>query len=504
MGWFSKNKEAGSKELEEEQSRASGVGLPEHWYDSLIYKNLTPEKLVNLVEELRSGGEHLEYLSLLSELECVFDGHYRAQLQTRKLSVVGLPCHVVAASEDKRDALIAEAVREDIVEHDSFEDLLLDLLDALSKGYAVAEIVWKRDAGRWVPDYFVWRDQRWFGYDKKRPRELGFYGQGGAVEALPEHKYIVHEPHLISGPAILGGLGLPALFYSMLRRYCLVHWARFADRYGKPTLVGKYGRQATKDDIGTLKKAVGRLGSLDAAAVMPQSMVVELLESKSTGAISSLYDKLNDTLNKELSKIVLGQTMSSENGSSLSQAEIHNEVRKELRDGDAKQLAQSLNYYLVRSYVALNFGPEAALPRLVIAEPNSEDTKTLAEVLAQVVPMGLRVSQDEVRERLGLRRPDEGEELLGAGSAEHGPPQSPQNGGRQDNAIALNAEGASEYEAISDEMYEGLMRLAEKSSNYEEFLAELKKVEWPVDVLSDELALAMFKSFADGLAEELG
>ena len=58
-----------------------------------------------------------------------------------------------------------------------------------------------------------------------------------------------------------------------------------------------------------------------------------------------------------MSKVVLGQTMTDENGGSLAQAMVHNQIRIDILQDDARQLANTINRDLIAPFVALNFGP---------------------------------------------------------------------------------------------------------------------------------------------------
>ena len=69
------------------------------------------------------------------------DPHYSTQLRTRKLAVTGLVPTVEAASDDKKDQALADAVRE-LIRAPQFSDCLFDLQDGLGKGYSVIEIIW--------------------------------------------------------------------------------------------------------------------------------------------------------------------------------------------------------------------------------------------------------------------------------------------------------------------------------------------------------------------------
>jgi phage gp29-like protein len=64
----------------------------------------------------------------------------------------------------------------------------------------------------------------------------------------------------------------------------------------------------------------------------------------------------------------------------------------------------------------LQFGPPAnprtGYPRLAIARPDAEDLKQLTEAVVQLVPLGMRVSMQEMRAKYGLSDPGPDDEVL--------------------------------------------------------------------------------------------
>jgi len=136
---------------------------------------------------------------------------------------------------------------------------------------------------------------------------------------------------------ITSGLSFTALFYWLIKNYDVTSWAAFADRFGYPIRMGKYGKKATKEDIATLKRAVAAIGS-DVGAVLPDSMLIDIVESKTTGTNSLVYQNLAEWVNKELSKLVLGQTASAEGTpGKLGDSDIQQEVRDDIAKADALQ-----------------------------------------------------------------------------------------------------------------------------------------------------------------------
>lgn len=89
-------------------------------------------------------------------------------------------------------------------------------------------------------------------------------------------------------------------------------------------------------------------------ALFPEGTDIEVVES-SKGDAFNVYDKRVDRANSELSKLIIGQTMTIEDGSSLSQSQTHLEVFQNLVESDADMLADLVNNQLIPRMVKLGF-----------------------------------------------------------------------------------------------------------------------------------------------------
>lgn len=404
--------------LTEELAAARTTGIRQVWHQS-VASGLTPGRLANILQAAAEGSAH-DYLTLAEEME-ERDLHYASVLGTRKLAVSGLSVRIEAASDDPEDVRRADQLKE-IVNGPEFGELQADLTDAMGKGYAVSEIMWDRSGKTWTPERFEPRDQRFFQFDRDTGRELRMLDEADPVNgvALAPYKFIVHLPRIRSGLPIRGGLARLAAVGYMCKAWTWKDWMGFADIFGMPMRVGRYGPGASADDISTLMSAVANLGS-DAAAVIPDSMRIDFTQAANVTGAGDFFKGLAEWWDKQVSKAVVGQTMSTDDGSSQAQATIHNEVRLDLLQADAKAESNTLNRCFVRPWCDLNFAPGRPYPRLIIDVPQPEDTKLLITALEKLVPLGLKVEQSVIRDKLNLPSPAKGAELLGspAGAATH-------------------------------------------------------------------------------------
>ncbi len=383
-------------------------GVRDIWHDTQA-TSLTPTKLATILSELREGNV-LNFLTLAAEME-EREAHFSSVIGTRKNALAGLEPVVEAASEEQEDIDLADEVRS-WIQSPHFSFLVEDLLDALSKGFSVCEILWNHSPTEWMPRGFKWTDPRWFMFDKKT-QELRLRDEEikEGIQLSP-YKWIVHYPRLKSGFPVSGGLARIAAVSFMCKNYTLKDWMRFIEVYGMPLRVGKYGPGATDQDKAVLKRAVVNIG-VDAAAIIPDSMNIAFETPGNQNAGMALYRGTAEWLDKQMSKAVLGQTASTEGTpGKLGGDDAQDDVRRDILKKDAQTLGATLNLMLVRPVIDLNHGPRNHYPiiKWIIKDP--EDIAALTKSVGEMVDRGLEVKQSEIREKLGLSDPGEDDVLL--------------------------------------------------------------------------------------------
>jgi phage gp29-like protein len=505
----------------EEQAAAVPYTNRHPWGDFSLLQRLTPERLAEILNDVKRGECPADYLELAQDIE-LKDLHYRSVLSTRKDAITGLEIKVIPAGEDRHGMELAEAVERDIVKNSTAKlySLIRDMLDALAKGFSVNEIIWNTDKTPWKPCAYKFRDARWFQYDRETGKTLMLRSPlGSGLEPLKPFHFVVHEPHLVSGNQITAGLALPALYYWMLKSYDVTSWAAFIDRYGYPIRIGKYGKKSTEQDRATLKRAVAAIGQ-DFGAVIPESAVLDIIESKHAADTSNVYQHMADWVDKQISKLVLGQTMTTDEGSSRAQSETHDKVRDDIADSDIQQVIETLNSAITVPYINLNFGEQENYPKIDLFKPDEKNIEQIITAVEKMGPQGFLVKADELRSLLGLSNPEEEDETVGGravyapseyGFPVPGEPEKPElnaerpaaAGGAPDDLDALIEESGGGYVPISDDIAAVIEKAADRSTDFESFREELQKLvkNWPPDKIAECIAVATFKARALGDAE---
>lgn len=371
-------------------------------------EGLTPGRLAAILRGAEAN-DPIRYLELAEQME---EKHpqYASTLGTRKEAVAQLEITVEASGSSADEVKQADFIR-DWLKRDELQDELIDMLDAIGKGRSHTEIIWDTSEGQWIPSCLKWRDPRWFHTDYIDGETPQMYSDDGLLVPLPPWKFIVHDHKAKSGLAIRGGLARPVSWIYMFQNYTLKDWVAFAEVYGLPLRVGRYDNGASKEDINLLLRAVSQIGS-DAAAVIPKSMEVEFIDGGAgRGGSVDLFNALCNYLDGQVSKLVLGQTATTDSVvGGLGSGKEHGEVRDDIKLADGRRLGASINRQLVRPMVDANFGPQKTYPRVRLGMAEQVDMDKLAAALGTLVPLGLKVKQSEVRGKLGLEDPEEGDD----------------------------------------------------------------------------------------------
>lgn len=372
---------------------------------------LNPARLAMILREADMG--HPVRMMELFELIEERDAHYVGVLGTRRRSVSQIPITVEAASSDPEDEARAQMVR-DWLRRDELTEEIFDILDCIGKGYSFTEIIWDTSEGKWMPRQLKRRDQRWFRFDRLSLEQPMMITGSLQEEPLPWAKFIYASIAAKSGLTLRSGLTRVAAWGWMFKAYTQRDWAIFTQTYGQPVRIGRFPAGAADEDKATLFRAVADIAG-DCAAIIPETMSIEFIESGNVGAAHQLYKERADWIDQQISKAVLGQTATTDAVvGGLGSGKEHRAVQKDIETADAKALAAILNRDLIRPWMQLNYGPLKRYPRLVIEQPDQEDLKAFSDAIVPMIDRGLEVEQAVILSRFGVAEARPGAKLLRA------------------------------------------------------------------------------------------
>jgi phage gp29-like protein len=128
-----------------------------------------------------------------------------------------------------------------------------------------------------------------------------------------------------------------------------------------------------------------------------------------------LHEHLVALCNGEMSKAIVGSTLTSEvgeGGGNRALGEVHERVTLMIARGDAEAVASTLRRDLLRPMVERMFGRGTPVPKIVFATDPAQDLTELAKRLDLAARAGIGISQTDARKMLQLPDPLEGDALL--------------------------------------------------------------------------------------------
>lgn len=346
--------------------------------------------------------------------EILRDDQVKATFQQRQLALVSKEWEVEAGGSGAADKAVADMLREnlDAIEWDR---ICSRMLYAIFFGYAVGECMYKRDGRHVVLDDVRVRRRERFKFNHDGQLRLCDNPANADGQPLPDRKFWLvrsggdHDDYLY-------GLGLAHELYwpTFFKRNAVRFWLVFLDKFGMPTATAKVPQGADDNLRRQVLEALQALQT-DSAVTLPAGFEVELLEASRSGTVD--YDRFYSRMDAAISKTVLSQTMTTDDGSSRAQGQVHMDVREEVVKADADLLHMSFTRQVVTWLRDWNY-PGAALPRVwrrVEAEP---DLKALAERDQILDGIGYHPTLKYITETYGVEvteREDPPPALVGAG-----------------------------------------------------------------------------------------
>lgn len=386
--------------------------VPREWAEHPS-RGLTPQRLHRILEDAEQGNM-VAQSDLFTDME-EKDGHIMSEMAKRRRVILTLEWDVHeppnATSEEKRETAI---IRELLSGLEAFDDFLLDSMDAVGHGFAAIEVEWHRVGEYTLQRAFHHRSQRWFQTLPHDGNALRLRDGSAHGQALWPFGWVIHRHKARSGYLTRAGLHRTLAWPYLFKNYSVRDLAEFLEIYGLPLRVGKYPAGTTDREKATLLAAVAGIGH-NAAGIIPDSMLIEF-ENAAQGT-QEPFEAMIAWCERTQSKIILGGTLTSQaDGKSSTNAlgNVHNEVRHDLLVSDARQLAATVNQYVVGPIRALNMAGAAGRrpPEFRFDTRRFDDLRTLAQALPSLVDAGMQIPVDWAHERANIPLPSAGQAVL--------------------------------------------------------------------------------------------
>ncbi|MBF0165848.1 MAG: DUF935 domain-containing protein [Magnetococcales bacterium] len=380
-------------------------------------ERVTPERVREIFREAEMG-RVLRQVELMLDFE-ELDAHLHADMAKRRRALLHLPWTIQPPKDaTPKEEEATHELQEVVASIADFDNVLLDLADAIGHGFSCCEILWGRMGGQWLPQKIEHRDPRWFQFglgDGVPSSEIRLRDGSAAGIGLIPFGWMAHLHRAKSGYATRGGL-VRVLAAPFIYKYLgVIDFAEYLEIYGLPLRVGKHPAGASTEERLRLLKAVRDMGH-NASGIIPETMAIEFHDA-ARGSGNNPFEAMISWAEKAMSKAILGATLTSQaDGKTSTNAlgNIHNDVRLDLLMSDARQIAATLTKDLIWPLAALNFvgSDPTRAPKFVFDLDQTEDLDAFAKAVPALAAAGLKIPTGWLRERLRIPAPLAGEEVL--------------------------------------------------------------------------------------------
>ena len=317
---------AKAKKTKTETAKPQSKGL----MTSVAVENLafTMGRAADVDEVLRQAGLSRQRLSVL-----MTDDEISQAMETRLDAVLNAPWRFI---EDHGEQTI---FLKELFTKWHFE-IVSGAWEACPYGYSVLEANYKIDENnRFTLADIMVKPLEWF--EPKNNGELIFRKPQSSTEVnvfktyplkffLTRRKPSFKQPY---GEALLTKLYWIWFFKAGSMKF----WAKFLERFGSPLLVGK----SKNTDV--MVQALISAHAQSVVAIDPTEDI-NTVGTNFSGAGSSAFEAFDKVMVRRVQKVVLGQTMTSENdgGGSKALGVVHNEVRMDKRNSDLRMISPTV------------------------------------------------------------------------------------------------------------------------------------------------------------------
>lgn len=195
----------------------------------------------------------------------------------------------------------------------------------------------------------------------------------------------------------------PCFWPATFKRGGLRFFAEYAEKFGMPNLLV----QSSSKDANTpeLKRFVSSLLAMARKGIIVTTgdYKVSLNDMETKYQTTHLYDSFMDAMDKEASKALLGQTLTTDEGGSRAQGDIHKQILEVLWKSDDEFVSAALTE-LFQIVTFVNFGPDVVSPVARVGESMGLDRLERDAKLRDV--LGVDFTDEYLMRNYDLQRGD--------------------------------------------------------------------------------------------------
>lgn len=363
---------------------------------------------------------------------CIGQAHVVSELNKRKLAVICEQWNVIPANKGNPDDVkAAEACKEMIRLGDQWMQDLNVLLDGCLWPVIVTEKIWRavQPGETELPLRLTFSRLH-----QINPQLLCFNPGWGYGDALPtdqwepqvrlfkvdeagitnfslaesvylnKDKHLVYRGHTGTGRDNWGGPLRSILGWWFLAECGRDWFGRFMERYGSPFPVAKI--DAKNPTAVTFMQTAFAEATKIGGLVIDHGAEVQLIAA-AANANEAGYQAFLEVCNREISKIILGQTLSADaqpTGLGSGVAQLHSDVRDDIKKFDRLNLGAAICHQIFMQFLKFN-AIKGHAPSIVWGGLDAEDSKAMGALLVDLKNAGLQPTDEAlpgISEKMGF------------------------------------------------------------------------------------------------------
>lgn len=213
---------------------------------------------------------------------------------------------------------------------------------------------------------------------------------------------------LVGDPKDLGLLS-KAVPWVIYKTNAVGDWSQFSELFGMP--IREYTYDSNDDDARQRLLADANEQGAASVYIHPVGSGLNLIESAGKSASSEVYSSLINRCNNEISKLFLGNTLTTESGDNGTQALGTVQAKGEdlIKQSDRTYILNILNYDVTDMFLQLGIDTRGG--KFIFEETEDNDLEKQMRIVQGLYQIGLPLSTDSLYEKFGLDKPKEGEEI---------------------------------------------------------------------------------------------
>jgi len=294
-------------------------------YESLYRKEVTDWQSARQIR--RDPFNPITYLIQQLYKDAMLDNHLQGAIESRILRVVNKR-FVFKDTDDKQDDKLSKLINKKWFRHavrkaieSKFYGYSMFLISDFTSGFIRKVIDIPRE--NVIPERGLLLKE-------------AFNPSGEAIRFNDFPNFLIYIQLLPEAVGILERLA-PMTIY---KRHSWASWDDFEQIFGVPIRIARtmINTKKHKDDLQHWLEMMGTASY----GIFDKQTEIEIKENQKTDSFN-VFDKKIERINKEMSKGVVGQTMTMDDGASKSQAEVHLQVFQDITDADIADVQDWIN-----------------------------------------------------------------------------------------------------------------------------------------------------------------